>query len=98
MEGEYVMNLQRLADIVTVVKAAGAVVARILIPVIVVVVVVFAYSKGIITWERLVDIGPLVTAIGAVIAVIIALYVYYKNKKWNTYRYLADLYYEILRI
>ena len=97
MEGEYVMNLQRLADIVTVVKAAGAVVARILIPVIVVVVVVFAYSKGIITWQRLVDIGPLVTAIGAVIAVIIALYVYYKNKKWNTYRYLADLYYEILR-
>ena len=38
MEGEYVMNLQRLADIVTVVKAAGAVVARILILVIVVVV------------------------------------------------------------
>ena len=91
------MKLQRLADIVTVVKAAGAVVAWILIPVIVVVVVVFAYSKGIINWQMLPGIGPLVTSSGAIIAVIIALYVYYKNKKWNTYRYLADLYYEILR-
>jgi ubiquinone/menaquinone biosynthesis C-methylase UbiE len=91
------MNLQRLADIVTVVKAAGAVVALILIPVIIVVVVVFAYIMGIISWQMLVDIGHLVTAIGAVIAVGIALYVYCMNKKWNTYRYLADLYYEILR-
>jgi SAM-dependent methyltransferase len=92
------MKLQRLADIVTVVKAAGAVVAWILIPVIVVVVVVvFAYSKPIIPPQMLPGIGPLVTSSGAIIAVIIALYVYYKNKKWNAYRYLADLYYEILR-
>lgn len=40
----------------------------------------------------------MMTAIGAVVAAVIAFAVYIENKKWNTYRYLADLYYEILRV
>lgn len=68
-----------------------------------VMIIAFAiYFKGVgvlaILWQLIKENATTIAAVGAIIAVFIAFVVYIGDKKANTYRYLADLYYEILRI
>lgn len=71
--------------------------------VVLVMIIAFAiHPEGVgvlaILWKVIKDNATTIAAVGAIIAVFIAFVVYIGDKKANTYRYLADLYYEILRI
>jgi len=55
-------------------------------------------SVYIMNWQMITAIAAAIAAAGAITAAGIAFYVYTEDKKANTYRYLADLYYEILRL
>jgi ubiquinone/menaquinone biosynthesis C-methylase UbiE len=67
------------------------VVGLVTVSAVIIAVALVVYCKIVITWQG-------VTAIGALVAAITAIRVYLDNKYWNTYRYLADVYYDILRI
>ena len=71
--------------------------------VVLVMIIAFAiYFKGVVVpaipWQAIKENATTIAAVGAIIAALIAFVVYIGDKKANTYRYLADLYYEILRI
>jgi len=87
MGDEDVMNWQRVVVIVVVLEAitAFAIYFKDALD------LALYWAVEHISWQAL-------AAIGAVLAAIIAFAVYVEDKKANTYRYLADLYYEILRI
>lgn len=51
-----------------------------------------------ISLEIVCDVAPIVTCAGTFIGVMIALWYYRRSLSWKCYLYLAELYYEILRM
>lgn len=49
-------------------------------------------------WQTATDIVPFLTAIVAIVAIVITIYTYMQGIKWKYYLYLANQYYEILKI
>ncbi len=50
-----------------------------------------------INWSKVTAITAVCTGAATILAVTIAFFVYIANNWWNTYRYLADVYYDILK-
>lgn len=51
-----------------------------------------------VSWEIVCDVATVVACAGTFIGVIMAVWYYIRSLKWNSYLYLAELYYEILKI
>jgi hypothetical protein len=69
--------------------------------VVLVMIIAFAiYFKAVVVlaipWQAIKVNATTIAAVAAIIAALIAFVVYIENKKANAYRYLADLYYEIV--
>jgi len=50
-----------------------------------------------VSWEIARNLAIVFTCFGTLFGIIVAVYYYRRSLKWNSYRYLADVYYEILK-